>query len=173
MAKKVSKEELKSLKQVGGEAVTALLILAGIGLVAGTLIMLSSPYGYGAPGTIITTTTGGPMAQGAVVQGGPMGQGAIVAPGAQTTTTIVQQPAMGYGGPMYGGPMDSILPFAAGVVVGDAISGEGLQQGGALSLPRDGKKGGWIKEGNEYYHYEFIKAKNNEDLVVVRRFVKA
>lgn len=164
---KLSKEELKTLKQEGGSAVVALLVLAGVGLLAGTaMLMASGSYMGMGPGTVVTTTT----------TGAPAVPGTVGVP--QTTTTVINNPGMGYG---YGGPMDSVLPFAAGVVVGDAIAegdGEGLQTGGsALDLPQDGIRGGWIKHKTNgvktYYHYEFTKNKKLQDIVLVRKFVKA
>lgn len=165
---KLSKKELQSLKQEGGSTVVALLVLAGIGLIAGTALLMSSGPYMGGPGTVITTTTPG-YGYGPGAMGGPGVPGTVGVPG--TTTTVINNPGMGYG---YGGPMDAVLPFAAGVVVGDAISGEGLQKGGsAVDLPQDGLKGGWIKHKSLYYHYEFTKDQKNQDMVLIRKFVKA
>lgn len=129
---RLTQKELKQLKQVGGSPVAALLVVAGIGLVLGSIIMMSSGYYiYGTGSTIVTT------------------------PG--QTVIVNNPPAYGY---------DPGLGFAAGVVVGDAISDA------AEHLPQN-QSGGWVKHDKDYYHYQCVKTDKKNDVILIRKFQKA
>ena len=149
--KKLSKEELSQLKQVGGSSVVALLILAGVGLVVASVIMVASGSYVIGPSTTVVTT-GGPGA-----------------PGAPGATVVVNNPGNNGADAFMGAMMGATV----GTVIGEAIDGD--QGGGgniALALPQEKSKGGWIKHKNEYYHYEFTQTKCGKDVTLVRKFVK-
>lgn len=134
---RLSKEELKTLKQDGGSPVAALLLVAGIGVVLGSILMMSS--GLSVYGTGTTVVTGPGM--------GP--------------TVIVNNPQ-----PMYG-YNNGYGDFAAGVVVGEAIS----DNDSAELLPQN-QYGGWVKNNNEYYHYHVTKTDKGNDVVLIRKYKK-
>lgn len=147
---KLSKKELSQLKQVGGSAVVALLVLAGVGIVVASVIMVTSGSYVIGPSTTVVTT------------------GAM--PGAPGTTMIVNNQGNNGAEAFVGAMMGATV----GTVIGEAIDGDQGGGGGniALALPQEKSKGGWIKHKNEYYHYEFTQTKCGKDVTLVRKFVK-
>lgn len=132
---KVSKEELKSLKQVGGSPIAALLILAGVGLVAGTIVLLTDPK-KAKEGDAKNAAKEGVAATDAVAAT----QDVKATGGAKITR----------------------------VVVDDLKSGSD-----PLTLLDDNLNGGWVREKNEYFHYQMVKSLEGRNVVLIRKFVKA
>jgi hypothetical protein len=180
----VSKNELNNLREVqtgGTSPVIPLLVLAGTGLVIASILAVYNSTMLVNNGRTVevvqTTTTSGYQQQ----------QPQQQQPQQQTTTTVVSQNpgygqgqgqgyGPGYGGPGYGpgyGQGSDIMPFAAGIVVGDILSEGGGQGGGAVSLPSDGKNNGWVKYDNVFYHYNILKGSKGGVYVQIRKFENA